>query len=97
MSTYTTTIHDMTPAQVWAAWRGQEITAGQLATWQERHNYYFNQTGGRILAQYLFHRLERDTFYRGRYIVLNDGNYYAGFYADDDAAAIEYFKEGKYL
>lgn len=47
MNTYTQEIHDMTPAQIWAAWKNQEITAGQLANWQTKHNYYFNQDGSK--------------------------------------------------
>ena len=97
MNTYTQTIHDLTPAQIWAAWKAQEITADQLSTWQQQNNYYFNDHGGQILARRIFHRLERDTFTRGRYIVLNDGNFYAGFYAESDAAAIEIFDRGEYL
>ncbi len=89
-------LYDMTPAQVWAAWRNQELTAGDLAWWQDRHNYYFSETGGRILARRLFHRLERDSFSPGRYLVLNDGRYLAGFYADSDADAIRRFEKGVY-
>lgn len=84
------------PRTIWRAWKNQEITAGQLATWQERHNYYFNETGGQILARRLFHRLERDTFSPGRYLVLNDGAFFAGFYADSDADAISKFESGVY-
>ena len=87
---------ELTPRQVWAAWKNQEITTGDLADWQQQHNYYFNDTGGQILARRLFHRLERDTFYRGSYIVLNDGNYHARFYADSDADAIRKFQAGEY-
>lgn len=92
-----TTTHDLTPAQIWAAWKAQEITAGQLAAWQQRNNYYFNDHGGQILARRLFHRLERDTFTRGRYIILNDGHFYAGFYASSDADAINKFETGEYM
>ena len=44
---YTEKIHAMTPAQVWAAWKSQALTAYQVATWQQRHNYYFTPTGGK--------------------------------------------------
>ena len=44
---YTNEIHAMTPAQVWAAWKSQALTAYQVATWQQRHNYYFSPTGGK--------------------------------------------------
>ena len=44
---YTNEIHEMTPAQVWAAWKAQLLTAYQVATWQQRHNYYFSPTGGK--------------------------------------------------
>lgn len=85
----------MEPRQVWAAWKNQEITAGDLAAWQQRNNYYFNETGGRILARRLFHRLEHG-FSRSEYIVLNDGNYYCRIYADSDADAIAIFEAGAY-
>ena len=44
---YTREIHEMTPAQVWAAWKAQELTVHQVATWQQRHQYYFTPTGGK--------------------------------------------------
>lgn len=50
-----------------------------------------------ILARRLFHRLEKSTFYPGRYLILNDGNYYGHFYAESDAAAIEKFLSGEYV
>lgn len=43
------------------------------------------------LARMLFVSLQRDTFYRGRYLILNDQNYITSFYADNDADAIQYF------
>ena len=95
MLNYTAAIHELTPRQAWAAWKNQEINAGQLAAWQERHNYYFNETGGRILARLLFHRLEPG-YYPGEYIVLNDGYFLARIQAENDAAAIELFQAGKY-
>lgn len=89
-------LQELTPRQVWAAWKNQEITAGDLADWQQRNNYYFNDTGGQILARRLFHRLERDTFYRRSYLVLNDGNFYARISAENDADAIRKFQAGEY-
>ena len=50
-----------------------------------------------ILARRLFHRLERSSFYPGRYLILNDGNYYGHFYARSDADAIERFNSGDYV
>lgn len=88
-------IYNLTPAQIWAAWRGQEITAGDLAAWQDRHNYYFNETGRRILARRLFHRLEPG-YYTSEYIVLNDGRRLATIWADNDADAIRLFESGSY-
>lgn len=49
-----------------------------------------------ILARRLFHRLEKSTFYPGRYLVLNDGFYLTHFYAESDAEAIEKFNKGEY-
>ena len=44
-TTYTREIHNMTAAQIWAAWKAQEITVGELADWQQRHGIYFDQEG----------------------------------------------------
>ena len=88
-------LHDLTPRQIWAAWKNQELSAGYMAWWQEKNNYYFNETGGRILARRLFHRLEHG-YYSGEYIILNDGRYYARIWTDTDADAIQLFQEGKY-
>ena len=33
-------IYDMTAAQVWAAWKAQELTAGQLEKWQIYHDIF---------------------------------------------------------
>lgn len=49
-----------------------------------------------ILARRLFYRLEKSTFYPGRYLVLNDGNYITHFYAGSDQEAIEKFNKGDY-
>lgn len=38
-------IYDMTAAQIWAAWKAQELTAGELADWQQRNRIYFDQEG----------------------------------------------------
>jgi hypothetical protein len=43
--TYTPEIHEMNAAQIWAAWKQQKITVHHLATWQQRHNYYFTPGG----------------------------------------------------
>lgn len=45
---YTSEIDRMTAAQAWAAWRGQRLTVGQLATWQERHRTFFDASGNVI-------------------------------------------------
>ena len=39
------TIFDMSAAQIWAAWKAQELTAGELADWQQRHGIYFDAEG----------------------------------------------------
>lgn len=39
---YTAVIHAMTAGQVWDAWKNQQLNVGQVATWQQRHNHYFN-------------------------------------------------------
>jgi hypothetical protein len=49
-----------------------------------------------ILSRRLFHRLERG-FYTGEYIVLNDGYFFARFWADSDADAIRAFNAGVYM
>lgn len=38
---YTETIHSMDATQVWDAWKNQLLNVGQVATWQQRHNHYF--------------------------------------------------------
>jgi hypothetical protein len=45
---YTAEIDRMTAAQAWAAWTGQRLTVGQLATWQERLKTYFDASGNVI-------------------------------------------------
>lgn len=49
-----------------------------------------------VLARHIFYRLEKSTFYQGRYLVLNDGNYVTHFYAESDAEAIDIFDKGEY-
>ena len=46
------------------------------------------------IARKLFYSLQRDTFYKHWYIVLNDQNFIASFRADSDAVAIEIFNNG---
>jgi hypothetical protein len=45
-TTYTPEIHAMNAAQIWAAWKSQQLTVYHVATWQQRHNYYFTANGG---------------------------------------------------
>lgn len=42
---YTAEIDRMTAAQVWAAWKAQRLTVGQMATWQQRHGVTFDPEG----------------------------------------------------
>ena len=42
---YSQALHDMTPAQVWAAWVAQLLTVGEVADWQTRHGIYFDSFG----------------------------------------------------
>ncbi len=39
---YTEKIHNLTSCQVWEYWKKQKLNMGQVATWQDRHNHYFN-------------------------------------------------------
>lgn len=39
------TLFDMTAAQVWAAWKAQELTVDQVVTWLQRNRIYFDQEG----------------------------------------------------
>lgn len=41
----------------------------------------------------LFVSLNKDTFYKGMYIILNDQNYVDKFYANSDDKAKEIFRE----
>ena len=50
----------------------------------------------KILARRLFHRLEKG-YYKSEYIVLNDGNYYASIWADNEQDAIAKFNNGEYI
>ena len=38
-------IYDMSAAQIWAAWKAQELTVDQVVTWQQRHGIYFDEKG----------------------------------------------------
>lgn len=49
----------------------------------------------RLLARRLFHRLERG-YYKGEYIVLNDGYFFARILADNEEEAITRFMAGDY-
>ena len=40
-----TWLYSLTAAQVWAAWKAQELTAGELADWQQRNRIYFDERG----------------------------------------------------
>ena len=42
---YTSEIHNMNAAQVWRAWKNQELTAHQVTTWQQRHGITFDPAG----------------------------------------------------
>lgn len=42
---YTSEIHAMTPAQVWAAWKNQELTLGEMLAYQAHAGIYFNPDG----------------------------------------------------
>lgn len=42
---YTAEINGYTAAQAWDAWKAGRLSAGQLATWQQRNNTYFNAAG----------------------------------------------------
>lgn len=48
------------------------------------------------LENKLFHTLWKDNFYHHHYVVTNDGNYFADFYADNDAEALQIFRNGDY-
>lgn len=42
---YTAEINGYTAAQAWDAWKNNRLTAGQLATWQQRRGVYFDAAG----------------------------------------------------
>lgn len=42
---YTETIHAMAAREIWAAWKNQQLNAGQVVSWQQRHNTFFNSKG----------------------------------------------------
>ncbi len=39
------TLYEMTPAQIWAAWKNQELTVGDVLAYQARAGIYFNPDG----------------------------------------------------
>ena len=39
------TLYEMTPAQVWAAWKNQELTVNDVLTYQARAGIHFNPDG----------------------------------------------------
>lgn len=49
-----------------------------------------------ILAANVFRFLENDSFYKGFYLVHDDGKYVGRFYAKDDDEAIRLFLSGEY-
>ena len=38
-------LYEMTPAQIWAAWKNQELTVNDVLTYQARAGIYFNPDG----------------------------------------------------
>jgi shikimate kinase len=42
---YRAELDALTAPEAWEAWKAGRLTVGQLATWQERHNVYFDQDG----------------------------------------------------
>lgn len=42
---YTLVIHNMNAFQIWDAWKKQQLSMGQVATWQYNHNLFFNEKG----------------------------------------------------
>ena len=49
----------------------------------------------KLIARRYFHRLEYG-YYKGEYIVLNDGYYFATIWADTEDEAIDIFMSGNY-
>ena len=39
------TIFDMTAAQIWAAWKSNRLTVGQVVSWQQHTGQYFDEQG----------------------------------------------------
>lgn len=37
-----------TADEAWAAWKAGRVTVGQLATWQQRHNVFFDTDGQEV-------------------------------------------------
>lgn len=42
---YRPEINEYTAEKAWDEWKAGRLTIGQLATWQERHNVYFDSQG----------------------------------------------------
>lgn len=42
---YRAEIDAYTAQEAWEAWTAGRLTVGQLATWQQRHNVYFDASG----------------------------------------------------
>lgn len=42
---YSPAVDALTPPEAWEAWRAGRLTAGQLATWQQRHGLTFSPAG----------------------------------------------------
>ena len=38
-------IYEMTPSQVWDAWKAQKLTVGEMLSYQTRAGIYFNPDG----------------------------------------------------
>lgn len=45
---YRPEIDAYTAANAWAEWKAGRLTVGQLATWQQRHNIFFDPTGQEV-------------------------------------------------
>jgi hypothetical protein len=39
------TLYEMTPAQIWAAWKNQELTVNDVLSYQAYAGIYFNPDG----------------------------------------------------
>lgn len=45
--TYTLEIHELTPAQAWAAWKAGQLSMYHMERWQLYHDHYFTPEGGK--------------------------------------------------